>query len=114
MTFANLKCTNCGAPLRQNFEGNQLSCDYCGCQLIYSGDSKIEPYKNTIHDLVNESNEIIILFKKGQIEKLEKKIKFLEEQYLLTKHKSIPEKIQKIKRNIIQLTSDFTPQEPTQ
>jgi len=91
-----LKCQNCGAALKKSENYEIYNCKHCGS--TYKELSKLENPESEIKDLVGKTNELIDEIKSNEIDKLQNEIKFLENEYKLTHHPSIIQKI-KIAQN---------------
>ena len=94
--FTQLKCNSCGAPLTRNPDGLEWECTYCGGRSIL-GSGAEEPLPPDLNSLIDLSNEALARIHASRRNRLLAEIKFLEEQYQITPHPSIPQKILKIR-----------------
>ena len=97
--FTQLKCNLVVAPLPRNPGGLQWECTYCGGRsILESGTEKDLP--PNLDSLIDQSNEVLARIHSNKRKNLLAEIKFLEEQYQITQHPSIPQKIHKIKETL--------------
>ena len=96
-----LKCPNCGGSIDSVINESKYFCKYCGSRLISIRvkEERVEFEQDASVEGAEEFMRLVIF------KRLIDDLAFLQEQYLATKHPSIPIKIANVKNKLIKLNN---------